>query len=204
MVINKLEERVWYVTDFTVHGDALLKEIRESADWAHRFGSKNEDGSWDEDGGPSFVESLSLNQLKSFNAFNKDLVKCVQNYLDELEGGKEVNLVGHNSVDKHYPPTRIPSHTDNHPGLAVLIYMNDDYEGGELSISIRKDMTENGVFQIGVDDSKHPEESSKNIDLWVKPAAASILFLPAQAPYYHTAHKITAGHKYLIKALQEL
>ena len=204
MIINKLEERVWHVTDFTSHGDALLKEINESNDWVHRFGTKNEDGSWDEESGSSFVESLDLSRFKSFNGFKEDLILCVQEYMNELADGKEVKLIGEHSVDKHYPPTKIPSHTDDQPGLTVLIYMNDDYEGGELSISVRKDMTEDGVVQIGVDEARHPEESSESIDLWIKPSAMSVLFLPAQAPYYHTAHKITSGYKYLIKALQEL
>jgi len=67
------------------------------------------------------------------------------------------------------------------------MYFNDDYEGGEISFTV-------------MDDSKQRPSSDlndPNIDFWVKPKAGSVLVFPSQAPYYHQAHEVKSGYKYM-------
>ena len=67
----------------------------------------------------------------------------------------------------------LPAHQDHGVStrtLSVLIYLNDDYEGGNL------------VF--------------KNSNLSFKPEAGSIIFFPSNFLYVHEVEKITSGIKY--------
>lgn len=67
----------------------------------------------------------------------------------------------------------LPAHQDHGVStrtLSVLIYLNDDYEGGNL------------VF--------------RNSNLSFKPEAGSIIFFPSNFLYVHEVEKITGGIKY--------
>jgi hypothetical protein len=36
-----------------------------------------------------------------------------------------------------------------------------------------------------------------NIDFWIKPTPGSVLIFPSQEPYYHQAHEVKSGFKYM-------
>jgi hypothetical protein len=36
-----------------------------------------------------------------------------------------------------------------------------------------------------------------NIDFWIKPTAGSVVIFPSQEPYYHQAHEVKSGFKYM-------
>jgi hypothetical protein len=36
-----------------------------------------------------------------------------------------------------------------------------------------------------------------NIDFWLKPEAGSVVIFPSQEPYYHQAHEVKSGLKYM-------
>jgi hypothetical protein len=93
---------------------------------------------------------------------------------------------------KYVPGGSLGFHYDGIDGdqsllYTIVAYFNDDYEGGEISFTI----LEEGKNRPG------PDKDDPNVDFWVKPEAGSILIFPSQAPYYHQAHEVKSGYKYM-------
>lgn len=55
--------------------------------------------------------------------------------------------------------------------ISVLIYLNDDYDGGEIEFV--------------------------NFNIKIKPKAGTLIFFPSNYPYKHIAHPVTYGTKYV-------
>ena len=68
------------------------------------------------------------------------------------------------------------------PVMTCTMYLNDDYEGGEICFKVLK---EDGV---SVDYFEH------------KPKAGDVLVFPSGPPYYHGVNKTTAGEKYFVRS----
>jgi len=62
--------------------------------------------------------------------------------------------------------------TDSKRSISVLIYLNDNYEGGEIEFP--------------------------NFNLKIKPKAGTLILFPSNYAYGHTAHPVTSGTKYVI------
>jgi len=80
------------------------------------------------------------------------------------------------SISKYYKDKEMGNHIDSYgddrdPVLSVVLYLNDDYVGGELYF--------------------------KNQNLTIKPLAGSIVVFPSVAPYYHESRRIIVGTKYM-------
>jgi hypothetical protein len=88
---------------------------------------------------------------------------------------------------KDNPHMSLQYHTDTHhfnedsPGLKFAVtctmYLNDDYEGGEISFL---------------------DESTGKI-IKYKPKAGDVLVFPSGEPYYHGTHKVLSGDRYIIR-----
>lgn len=62
--------------------------------------------------------------------------------------------------------------TESKRGISVLIYLNDDYEGGEIEFP--------------------------NFKITIKPKAGTLILFPSNYAYGHIAHPVTSGTKYVI------
>jgi hypothetical protein len=62
--------------------------------------------------------------------------------------------------------------TDSKRSISVLIYLNDDYEGGEIEFP--------------------------NFTIKIKPKAGTLILFPSNYAYGHIAHPVTSGTKYVI------
>lgn len=62
--------------------------------------------------------------------------------------------------------------TESSRSVSVLIYMNDDYEGGEIEFT--------------------------NFKTKIKPKAGTMILFPSNYAYSHVAHPVTSGTKYVI------
>jgi hypothetical protein len=97
------------------------------------------------------------------------------------------DLLKHNAETDKSKDYAINFHTDNKPSsdnmpgpkmiLTVTIYLNDDYEGGEVSF-----LNEAGAEVITY-----------------KPKAGDITVFPSYKPFYHAAMPVSGGNKYLIR-----
>lgn len=69
---------------------------------------------------------------------------------------------------------------------SIVMYFNDNYEGGEISFAINEDGIKPGT------NIKDPR-----IDFWIKPEPGSAIIFPSTYPYFHQSHPIISGEKYM-------
>jgi hypothetical protein len=121
----------------------------------------------------------------------------------------EPNLFPTFNIKKYNTGLSMGSHFDQLDGdntlrYSLVMYLNDDYEGGEISFQLKDynggwTSTE-GWFQgaPSVDMDYDVAVRNKSIDFGIKPAANSVIIFPSSAPYFHTAHTIKTGFKYMV------
>ena len=97
-------------------------------------------------------------------------------YTEILNIGKPTKI-NNFSINKYYSGQSMGAHVDsygdyNEERFTLLIYLNDDYEGGEIEF---------------------PKQNIK-----FKPEAGSVLIFPTKEPYYHQSHTVKSGFKYFV------
>jgi predicted 2-oxoglutarate/Fe(II)-dependent dioxygenase YbiX len=105
-------------------------------------------------------------------------------YLSELNVELTKPFFGGMSVNRYNPGVEMGWHTDagdpnrkTRWSVTCNVYLNDDYEGGELN------------FRIGT------KEEGTEI-LGYKPIAGDIIVFPSNPPFFHQVNTITSGFKY--------
>jgi hypothetical protein len=103
---------------------------------------------------------------------------CFMNYASET-GSRMLKLPDYFSIRKYNSHADMGKHVDaedptdtNHPVVSGVLYLNDDYEGGEIYF---------------------PEQGVK-----IKPEAGSLIMFPAYRPYFHHPLPVTSGNKYMV------
>ena len=107
------------------------------------------------------------------------------------------------SIKKYNAGVGMGAHFDQLDGdktlrYSLVMYLNDDFEGGEISFKLSeyKDLGEfprpNLDYDIAV--------ANNEIDFGLKPKAGSIIIFPSSAPFHHIAHIVKTGFKYMVPA----
>jgi predicted 2-oxoglutarate/Fe(II)-dependent dioxygenase YbiX len=106
------------------------------------------------------------------------VVSAVSHYRSEING-KNVSIPPFFDIKKYTDGANMGTHSDsedssdkNHPLLSAVLYLNDDYVGGEI------------------------EFSNQQINL--KALAGSLIIFPSVPPYYHRPMPVISGTKYMI------
>lgn len=115
---------------------------------------------------------------------NKEIKDTINKYSSKYaeEHKIELGYLTPLSISKYYMGKRMGLHVDSYdndsdgqdkisPTISVVVYLNDDYEGGELFF--------------------------KNQKVNIKPSAGSIVIFPSNMPYLHESKVITKGIKYM-------
>ena len=197
MKLNKLHENIYYYEDVFENAQEMIDILEDLEKDTTTYQAIS---AWQEDscdrlrkdlifdlrdkGGPKgikVIEDLKNGVDKVAKAFFKDR---------ELEG--EPNISPMLDMCKYVPGGHLGFHYDGIDGdrsllYTIVMYFNDDYEGGEISFT---------VMDEGKDRPGN-ELDDPNIDFWLKPKAGSVLIFPSQAPYYHQAHEVKSGYKYM-------
>ena len=223
MNIHQLDTHTYYYTDIASEEDIewainKLDSIPDN-EWKRVYNDgKDYDPNADKDDFEN--QSVMLAYRKEFNPDkNKKICRIVNNCFKEASDHyKKIMNISESqdvppmtSIDKHLTGTVYRTHMDTAPvdikSYSILFYLNDNYEGGEISFSIPGKGNDNITVTNGILDKgpkgTYPPDHEVNKDLitfWLKPKPFSILiFPPLDPPYPHTAHIVKSGHKYLIK-----
>ncbi len=170
-----------------------------SAD-GHSFGSKKD---------------FNLNALDSLESERKADVEYVVSQIKDSIGKvanayyrdrsfeTKPNISPFAGVMKYRPGCEMGAHFDAQAGdqtlkYSIVVYLNDNYEGGEISFIIRKPDLRNpkNSHLRPVTDLNDPYNEGL-IDFTLKPKPGSALIFPSTHPYNHQVHKIYSGDKYI-------
>lgn len=132
--------------------------------------------------------------------FNAVKAVC-EDYKKDQGIDRDIVLLNQFGVHRYRAGNYMGVHHDSQEGDTRLLYSlvvwpNDDYEGGELSFSIKDGVLTSTESSLEAD-INHPENEGK-YDFYIKPEAGSIVIFPSPSPFSHTAHLVKSGWKYMI------
>jgi hypothetical protein len=123
-------------------------------------------------------------------------------YKDHEEEG-EPNISPFAGIMKYRPGCAMGAHFDAQAGdeslkWSIVVYVNDDYEGGELSFIIRPyDLRNPEKGHLRPPDDVNDPAVADLVDFTVKPKAGQALIFPSTHPYKHQVHLMKSGDKYM-------
>lgn len=197
-----LEEKVYYYTNVIEDPAKLVEAIEKD--------NANDWGEWAACSGQHYVYGTDKNIVPSEgeNAKNDYIYKTLQKAFDDVARDyakaqgilDEPKLFPQYPIKKYMAGTYMGAHFDQQEGderlkVSFVMYLNDDYEGGEISFTIA---SPDGVLQNASPNPDFAEASSSSYTFAVKPKAGSIIVFPPSPPYHHTAHLVKSGFKYMV------
>ena len=203
MNLEILEKKVYYYTNVIEEPEKLVKAIE----------GDNEDswGEWASGGGKHYVYGTdkSISEPNSSDKQNSYIYSTLQKAFDEVARHyakaqgilEEPKLFPMYPIKKYQPGTFMGAHLDQQEGdkrlkVSFVMYLNDDYEGGEISFTIA---SPDGVLKgPGPEEDFTKAEKNKRFTFAVKPKAGSVIVFPPSPPYHHTAHLVKSGYKYMV------
>lgn len=104
-------------------------------------------------------------------------------------------------IKKYSPGTYMGAHFDQQEGdtrlkYSLVFYLNDDYEGGELSFTIES--PDAPIIQGKPEEDFAVAKNGNRVTIAIKPEAGSVIIFPSSPPYHHTAHLVKSGFKYMV------
>jgi hypothetical protein len=223
---NILDPKVYYYTDAIEDFDnfqKVLKELDEipSVDgshvniWETWTSSNNKDFIYGEtktfDIGA--IDKLSGEVAEKskyiYDSVMTALYNVCKDYATSLGDFDEPRLFPTFNIKKYNTGMGMGAHFDQLDGdqtlrYSLVMYLNDDCEGGEISFQLKDydggwtsaDGWRSGAPAVDLD--YELAVADKAIDFGVKPKANSVVIFPAYAPYFHTAHVVKSGVKYMV------
>jgi hypothetical protein len=223
---DMLDPKVYYYTDVIEDFDNFKKVLKEldtieegaSSDvnvWKTWTSSNDKDFIYGE------TKTFDINAINSlsgevaekskyvYNSVMDALYNVSKDYASSLGDFDEPRLFPTFNIKKYNTGMGMGAHFDQLDGdktlrYSLVMYLNDDCEGGEISFQL-KDYDGGWTSSEGwVSGAPHVDLdydialADKTIDFGVKPKANSIVIFPAYAPYFHTAHTVKSGVKYMV------
>lgn len=197
-----LEEKVYYYTNVIEDPKRLVDAIDND--------NKDPWGEWMACSGQAYVygSDKTIALTENTDEKNKYIYDTLQKAFDDVARDyalaqgitDEPKLFPQYPIKKYQPGTFMGAHFDQQEGderlkVSFVMYLNDDYEGGEISFTLRDPK---GPIQgpRPADDFAKADPSSYNF--FVKPKAGSIIVFPPSPPYHHTAHLVKSGEKIMV------
>jgi hypothetical protein len=136
-----------------------------------------------------------------FNEIFEGMKSVCEDYALKINDNSEIVLMTDTAIKKYMPGTFMGAHFDQQEGdkrlrYSLVMYINDDYEGGEISFNV-KDGVLTSTDAAAAEDFESPLNHDR-IMFHVKPKAGSVIIFPSTDPYSHTAHLIKSGSKYMV------
>jgi hypothetical protein len=198
-----LEEKVYYYTNVIEDPAKLVEAIDKD--------NKDPWGEWMACSGQHYVYGTDktiytpeTNDEKNnyiYNTIKEAFDVVAKDYAVAQGITDEPKLFPMYPIKRYEPGTFMGAHFDQQEGderlkVSFVMYLNDDYEGGEISFTIS---SPDGILQqAGPTPDFAEAERTGNYTFAVKPKAGSIIVFPPSPPYHHTAHLVKSGLKYMV------
>ena len=147
-----------------------------------------------------------------YDSIMSALYNVCKDYATSIGDFDEPRLFPTFNIKKYNTGMGMGAHFDQLDGdktlrYSLVMYLNDDCEGGEISFQLKNydgGWTSSDGFSKGsapaVDLDYDISVANGAIDFGVKPKANSVIIFPAFEPYFHTAHTVKSGVKYMVPA----
>ena len=211
-----LEEKVYYYPD----GVKDFAKLMTTIDEVDAIESENGSSLWldwtasnDKEFIYGVTKSFDLNQINNLEEPLKGkmafIYKTIMGSFDDvcrdyavaMGDLDEPRLFPVFNIKKYQAGIGMGSHYDQLDGdktlrYSLVMYLNDDFDGGEISFLLSPYEDVHSVPSPSLD----YDVAIKNnqILFGIKPKAGSIIIFPSSAPYYHTAHLVKTGFKYMV------
>ena len=210
-----LEEKVYYYTNVIEDPKKLVEAIEND--------NNDEWGEWMACSGQHYVYGTDKTIALTADANEKDkyIYNTLQKAFDDVARDyakaqgitDEPKLFPQYPIKKYQPGTFMGAHFDQQEGderlkVSFVMYLNDDYEGGEISFIIKSPdgpISDGGkkidrpISYGGPDpDMDVAKNNPESFTFFVKPKAGSVIVFPPSPPYHHTAHLVKSGEKIMV------
>lgn len=125
-----------------------------------------------------FTEHVDQDSNQDIQTINNILKNAITKASEDYAKIHNINIgiLTPLSISKYSTGKSMGPHVDDYgngddPNISVVLYLNDDYEGGELFF--------------------------KEQNIKIKPEAGSIIIFPSVDPYYHESLPVISGIKYM-------
>jgi hypothetical protein len=211
-----LEEKVYYYEDAVENLDQLMSTLAE----IEQLDKENNKESWDvwtSSNNKDFIygktKSFDLTSIKNmedeykekmqfvYDSITKSFYNVCKDYAVNQNDYDEPKLFPSFNIKIYNTGIGMGPHFDQLDGdktlrYSLVMYLNDDCEGGEISFTLSD---YDGVLQKRNPDPDYEKAvQDKTIDFGVKPKRGSVIIFPSSAPYHHTAHLVKSGVKYMV------
>lgn len=216
MIKTILHEKVYYYEDAVKNFNEVMNSLSELENMYKNDGKKMWEiwtASNDKDNVYGDTMSFGLDSINTLDDLYKDKMLFIyknvmdsfysvsKDYAESIGDHETPNLFPTFNIKKYYTGTYMGPHFDQLDGdktlrYSLVMYLNDDFEGGEISFTLKD--YENNETEVKPNEDYEDELNIKIIDFGIKPKAGSVIIFPSSAPYYHTAHLVKSKFKYMI------
>lgn len=211
-----LNDMVYYYEDAVKNFAEVMKTIQE----LNELGSTEKSPLWQDwtsSNDKTFIygetQTFDLNQIKNMEEpyrsksefiyinIMQSLYDVCRDYANSVGDSDEPRLFPVFNIKKYNTGAAMGAHYDQLDGdktlrYSLVMYLNDDCEGGEISFKLSDYEDHHKVVSPDLD--YDVAVKNNQIDFGVKPSAGSVIIFPSSAPYYHIAHTVKSGVKYMV------
>ena len=226
MNVQKLDPKTYYYTDAIEDFDTF-KKVWKDLDTLEQYSELgvNVWNPWTSSNDKTFIygetKTFDVNAINNlsgevaekskyiYDAIMTTMYNVCKDYASSLGDFDEPRLFPTFNIKKYNTGMGMGAHFDQLDGdqtlrYSLVMYLNDDCEGGEISFQL-KDYDGGWTSSDGwvrgapaVDLDYDVAVADKSIDFGLKPKANSVVIFPAYAPYFHTAHVVKSGYKFMV------
>lgn len=211
-----LDPKVYYYEDGVQNFSELMKTLDELIELEGSSGTNSwldwtasndktfiygKTKAFDLDNIESMEEPYKSKMLFIYNTVQNSFYDVCKDYAICQGDHDEPRLFPVFNIKKYNTGTSMGAHFDQLDGdktlrYSLVMYLNDDCEGGEISFKIAD---YDGVLNTVSPHIDYEEAiKHKTTDFGIKPKAGSVIIFPSSAPYHHTAHLVKSGFKYMV------
>jgi hypothetical protein len=225
MNLEIIEKNIYYYKNVIENPEELVQMIEQTEDIRYqKYISKWEE--WSACSGEHYVygfekkfkdidnEDTNENEKnivkKIEKTINDSFISVAEHYGKSIKEDVPPKIFDRVPIKKYKEGTSMGTHFDQQEGddrlkYSFVMYLNDNYEGGEISFTMENEYSHYGELGnlVRLEKRMPPEldfdlADLSTLDFYIKPEPGSMIVFPSSPPYHHTAHLVKSGFKYMI------